>query len=218
MRACGAARGGERCARVRIRTGGSAMGRHATVTLPLGRMVETAAGRVHLLRDGPRGAAPVVLLHGASGNLRDWVLSVMPGLARGQDVIAVDRPGFGHSSDPGPRGWTLEAQGRPLRAALAESGVRQPVVLVGHSWSGALALDWALRSPVQVAGIVLLAGATMDWGGALDLEYRLAGVPVLGPLVSHAIGPLASERRVAQALRAVFAPQPVPPRYAAEIG
>ena len=187
------------------------------VAPPLGAVTGPDGARLHYIADGPEGAAPLVLLHGASGNLRDWWLSIFAALARERRVIAVDRPGFGHS-DPAPgRGWRLEAQREALRAGLRMLGYRR-YVPVGHSWAGALVLDWALAHPGEVAGLGVISGATMDWGGGLGLQYRLFAAPCLGPALSGVAARLATGRRIDRALAAVFAPQPVPARYRAEGG
>lgn len=159
----------------------------------------------------------MVLLHGASGNLRDWTGSALPPLARGQTVIAFDRPGLGHS-DPAPReAWSLDAQIAMLRAGLHALG-RRRYVLVGHSYAGALVMRWALRHPGEVAGVLDLCGATMDWGGGLGPHYTIAGAPVLGGLMARSAPLIAGPVMVELAVAAVFAPNPVPPSYAHEGG
>jgi len=187
---------------------------------PLGRFVEAEGVRLHYLEAGQQRAGagpPLVLLHGASGNLRDWWLSILPALGRRHRVIAFDRPGFGHS-EPGPgRHWRLAEQTAVLYAGLHALGVRR-CLLVGHSWSGALALHWALARPGEVAGLGLISGAAMDWGGALDLHYRLGATPAIGRMVAAALPRLLPRRRVEAVLRPIFAPQPVPPRYMREGG
>ncbi len=178
--------------------------------------VEIGGARLRAAVAGPEGAPAVVLLHGASGNLEDWRISVFDRLAAGHRVVAIDRPGYGRS-DPVRRGWRLAEQGEAIARGLARLGIG-PAVLVGHSFAGALALDWALRRPEEVAGLVVLSGATMDWGGALDLHYRVTAAPVLGRAVAALAPVVVGERRLARALAGVFAPQPVPPRYAERAG
>jgi pimeloyl-ACP methyl ester carboxylesterase len=189
------------------------IGRAEAVSGVSGRMVATRHGRVHLVEQGPRDGTAIVLLHGASGNLRDWRISLMPALPRSWRVIAVDRPGFGHS-DPAPgQGWRLGPQGETIRAALSRIGAER-VILVGHSWSGALVLDWALRHPGEVAGIHVLSGATMDWGGRLGPHYQLIAAPGIGRVVASIVPHLVTRRLVESQLSEIFAPQPVPPGYA----
>lgn len=186
-------------------------------TGPAGRMVATPHGRVHMLEQGPREGPAVVLLHGASGNLRDWQISLMPVLPPDLRAIAPDRPGFGHS-DPAPgQGWRLGPQVAMLRAALHAAGAGR-FVLVGHSFSGALALDWALAHPDEVAGVLVLAGATMDWGGALSPHYRLVAAPGIGRAVAALVPRLLPRAVLAGMVREVFAPQPVPHDYAERAG
>ncbi len=184
---------------------------------PVGRILRIGGRALHLTEDGPRDGPAVVLLHGASGNLLDWRLSLLPALDPGLRVVAVDRPGFGHSDRPPGRGWRLRAQGEAIRAGLAALGIRR-YLLVGHSWAGALALDWALRHPGEVAGAVVLSGATMDWGGALGLQYRLLAAPGIGPAAAALAPRIVGRARLEAALAEIFAPQPVPEGYAEAAG
>lgn len=183
----------------------------------LGGAVSTANGVIHYLTDGPKSPLPVVLLHGASGNLRDWTTSILPVLARRRLTIALDRPGFGHSRPVRGPVWQLHAQVAALREALHAMGHRR-YVLVGHSYAGALALDWAIRHPDEVAGLCVMSGAVMDWGGDLSGHYRVSALPLIGRLVSRMAPLIATERRIQQTLEEIFAPQEVPPFYRAMAG
>ncbi|MEL7346117.1 MAG: alpha/beta fold hydrolase [Pseudomonadota bacterium] len=190
----------------------------------IGGMIAADSGVVHYLADGRRtaagslegaGSTPVVLLHGASGNLRDFAISLLPSLARHRHTIALDRPGFGHSSRA-TGSDLLSGQVRVLRRALRRLGHRR-YHLVGHSYGGAVALDWALRHPEDVASLGLVSAVSMDWGGHLAPFYRLGRLAGLRFLVSQ-MAPFAPERFVAQTLQGVFAPAPVPERYREEAG
>ena len=72
-------------------------------------------------------------------------------------VIAFDLPGFGHSgANPEPPRSQEEALQffvRPIEGALENSG---PVVLVGHSLGGLVALEIALRGKLRVERLVLI--------------------------------------------------------------
>jgi pimeloyl-ACP methyl ester carboxylesterase len=182
---------------------------------PMGGFVPVEGGVVHYLADGPAGGLPVVLLHGASGNLRDFSMRLLPLLARRHRVIALDRPGFGHSPAL-PGVVELDGQVRVLRAALRRLGHGR-VCLLGHSFGGALALAWALRHPEDVAGLLVLSGAAMDWGGGLGPLYRWGGAPLLRQIASH-VARAVPERVIAATLNELFHPDPVPPRYREEGG
>ncbi|MEL6198279.1 MAG: alpha/beta hydrolase, partial [Pseudomonadota bacterium] len=188
---------------------------------PLGGLIAAEDGVVHYFADGVTKQAvtglsgqaaspPIVLLHGASGNLRDLTLSLLPVLAQRHRVIALDRPGFGHSSLVAGA-QHLSVQARVLRRALRRLGHRR-YHLVGHSYGGALALDWALHHPREVLSLSLVSAVSMDWGGSLAPLYRIGRVPGLFQLASQ-LATWAPDRLVSDTLAAVFAPAPVPAGY-----
>jgi len=180
---------------------------------PAGRMI----GGVHAVEAGRPGGPPVVLLHGASGNVLDWTSSILPRAGRRVHVVALDRPGFGHSR-PVPGAWRLDRQAAVLRRALHNMGHRR-YLLIGHSYGAALALAWTLAHPAEVAGVLSLAGATMDWGGGgIGAHYHLGGRAVIGDVLARAVPVLAGPRTVEAAARAVFVPNPMPPDYVAAGG
>jgi pimeloyl-ACP methyl ester carboxylesterase len=180
---------------------------------PLGRFVDVTGGRMHVLERGQPDAPVVVLLHGASGNLQDVNAALGTPLAARYRVIMIDRPGHGWSDRPGGDDDTSPARQAALIAqALEKLGVTR-AILVGVSWSGALATNYALTFPERVAGLVLLAPVSHPWPGGIAWNYRLASTPVLGPLfVRTVLMPLAFPM-MDGLVRAAFAPQAMPDRY-----
>lgn len=179
-----------------------------------GRIVSLGGLRVHAHTEG---AGPdLVLLHGASGNTRDFTFRLMGMLADRYRVTAFDRPGLGWS-DPVAGAADPAVQARHLQAAAARLGLIRPLVL-GQSYGGAVALAWALSAPETTAGLILVSGASNPWPGTLGPWYRLAETR----LGRHAVIPLltafAPERRVVSTIEEIFAPDPVPPGYTAHIG
>jgi haloalkane dehalogenase len=79
---------------------------------------------------------------------------VLPRIGEPGRLIAPDLIGMGDSGKP-PIDYTYDDQARYLDAwfdAIELDGV----ILVGHDWGGALALDWASRNPGRVRGIALM--------------------------------------------------------------
>ena len=123
--------------------------------------------------DGP----PLVLIHGAGGNLMHW-----PGELRrlpGRTVYAVDLPGHGKSGGAGRA--EIGAYAEVVRA-FAEALKLPRFALAGHSMGGAIAQEVALRYPDRLAGLILvgtgaklrvapqiLVGILNDFAGTTEL-------------------------------------------------
>jgi pimeloyl-ACP methyl ester carboxylesterase len=169
-------------------------------------------GGVDLYFERSGQGPPVVLIHGASGNLRDWTFRVAPEIARTRTVIAFDRPGHGLSGMPNGGGVSIQQQAALLRGALARIGIERPV-LVGHSYGGSVALAWAVDAPDTVSGVVLLAAPSQVWEGGLGLTNDLLASPVTGIPLAHAIPTLVTRGFAERTLATVFAPEAPPAGY-----
>ena len=95
---------------------------------------------------------PLVLIHGAGGNLYHWP----PGLRRlpGHDVYALDLPGHGKSEGPGRDSIDGYVQ---VVHDWAQALDLPPFVIAGHSMGGAIAQTFAWRYPEMLKGMVLVA-------------------------------------------------------------
>ena len=183
---------------------------------PTGQMIDLPGGmRVHA---HVQGTGPdLVLIHGASGNSRDFSFSLMDTLAQTYRVIAFDRPGLGWSDPIGDAGIDPAEQARVLQAAAAVLGVRQPIVL-GHSYGGAVAMAWGLADPAGIGGLVIVSGATMPWPGGLGPFYAITASGIGGATVIPAITAFAPDARADDVIAGIFAPDAVPQGYAEYIG
>jgi pimeloyl-ACP methyl ester carboxylesterase len=183
---------------------------------PAGRFIEVSGGRLHVVElapvqqvDGP----PVVLLHGASGNLEDQRFTLGAALAQRHRVILFDRPGHGFSERTGGSAAASPGQqAAMIDEALGHLGIERTIV-VGHSWSGALASALAIDFPARVAGLVLLAPVTHPWPGGIFWYNALASAPVVGRLFVHAVALPLGLLLIRSAVANVFAPQAPPPDY-----
>jgi pimeloyl-ACP methyl ester carboxylesterase len=178
---------------------------------PDGQFITVDGLRIHYVM---KGSGPdLVLIHGASGSLRDFSFGLIDRLAQTYRVIAVDRPGLGHS-DP-LDDVSLAAQARVIKRAVADLGVTDPIVL-GQSYGGAVALAWALEGGPRA--LVLVSSPSLPWPGELDIWYRLTSNPVGRALIVPLASAFVPQSYVAAATDAVFAPDPVPAGYDAWIG
>jgi lipase len=107
---------------------------------------------LNVYRFGPVGPAQVLVIHGLTGHGRRWETLATRQLSD-VAVVAPDLLGHGRSSWDAP--WTIEANVTALGALLDTDG-SGPVVVVGHSFGGAIALNLAAMRPDLVAGLVLL--------------------------------------------------------------
>lgn len=109
-------------------------------------------GRVCYHEANGAAAQTVVLVHGIGGSADDWAAQI-PLLARRYHVLAVDLPGFGQS-DGGAKHYAPESYAAVLRHIIGLRA-RTPVLLVGHSLGGAVALNYAALYPDTVRRLVV---------------------------------------------------------------
>ena len=185
---------------------------------PEGRILRIEATDVHVQdAPGPDGAPAVLLIHGASGNLRDPMGAFAEALGGRYRVIGVDRPGHGHTSR-GPRDMSDPARQADLFAEVLDRLDAGPCIVLGHSWGASVALALAQRHPRRVAGLVLVAPATHPWPGGVSARARFFALPYVGRLVAEiAVVPLGLVLAGA-AIPTIFAPAAAPPRYFRRIG
>jgi pimeloyl-ACP methyl ester carboxylesterase len=176
-----------------------------------GRMIEVAGATLNVVDIGPRDAPgpPVVIIHGASSNLEVMRQPLGEMLAGNHRVILIDRPGHGWSTRARLQDSTPAIQGRMIDAALQKLGIG-PVILVVHSWSGALGARMALDYPKRVAGLVLLAPVAYPWRGGVGWYTKLVAIPVIGPLLAYTITLPLGYFLAGPGARGVFLPQVMP--------
>ncbi|MEU8927691.1 alpha/beta fold hydrolase [Kitasatospora sp. NPDC048545] len=100
---------------------------------------------------GPAGGPPLVLLHALGERAADWDV-VLPGLAPGHRVFALDLRGHGDSGRSGS--YSLQAMRDDVLAFLDALGLER-VDLVGHSMGGAVAFLLAQAAPERIDRLVL---------------------------------------------------------------
>jgi pimeloyl-ACP methyl ester carboxylesterase len=147
---------------------------------PFGRFIDVEGARLHVVEAGAEDAPRLVLLHGASANLRELWNPLAPALTADHRVIAIDRPGYGHSTR-GRGAEKLAVQARMIAAVLDAAG-GGPAMFVAHSLAAAIVLRLALDRPDLVKGMVLIAPATHPYPGNNAWWARLSAAPLIGDL------------------------------------
>ena len=97
---------------------------------------------------------PMILLHGGFG-LTSMFGEVLPMLAEGRQVIAVDLQGHGRTADI-DRPLRLETMGDDVAALIRHLGFEQADIM-GYSMGGAVALRTAIQHPEVVRKLVVVS-------------------------------------------------------------
>lgn len=145
-----------------------------------GTFKEIDGMEIHLEHEG--SGAPVILIHGYTGNLYTWRFNVHELAAKGLSVWAVDLPGFGYSAKPEDFGYTLADYADFMVGFMDAEGIPE-ATLVGNSMGGSIALMTCLMYPDRVERLILIdsAGYPGEEGGFLIFD--LLGLPVFGELM-----------------------------------
>ena len=147
-----------------------------------------------------RDATALVLIHGFGASLRTWD-RVSPALGAHRPWLAVDLKGFGLSGHPRDGKYSLDENAELVVALINHVGLGR-VVLIGHSYGGAVTIATAIklrdRGGVRTDGLVLIDAASY--------EQRL---PFFVEVLRHRItrflsGMTSVERSTRTVLRALF--------------
>ncbi|MGH3001329.1 MAG: proline iminopeptidase-family hydrolase [Gaiellaceae bacterium] len=104
------------------------------------------------------GPAPLVVLHGGPGATHDYLLSLADLAAGGRPVVHYDQIGNGRSSHFPGRGadfWTVALFVRELHNLVDALGIGDRHHVLGQSWGGFLAQEYALTQPAGLRSLVL---------------------------------------------------------------
>ena len=154
--------------------------------------------RVHYRDEGPRGAPVLLLVHGSGASLFTWE-GWARALAQDFRVVSLDLPGHGLTG-PHPLGrYGVDDHVAVLEALRAALGLER-VHLAGNSLGGHVAWRYALAHPGRVERLVLVDAAGYPREEGPPLAFRLAALPVLGPLLLE----LSPRAVVARSVREVY--------------
>src|SRR5690348_16588753 len=130
-----------------------------TVAFPLdGEEAETWYRVTGELRPGDAEApAPLVVLHGGPGATHDYLLSLAD-LADRRAVVHYDQLGNGRSTHYPDRGadfWTVDLFVRELHNLVGALGIADRHHVLGQSWGGFLAQEYAFTKPAGLRSLIL---------------------------------------------------------------
>ncbi len=98
-----------------------------------------------------------VFIHGFGGQASQWKYQLQT-FAVENRVIALDMRGHGLSDKPSG-GYDMPQMIQDLETALALLKVKGKIVLVGHSFGGAIVTEYALKNPDRIERLVVIATA-----------------------------------------------------------
>ncbi|MCD6450640.1 MAG: alpha/beta fold hydrolase [Thermotogaceae bacterium] len=124
----------------------------------VGKFVETPFGKVHfVVKDGKNPT--IIMVHGNWGSWR-WFKPVFLKWNLPWRLVAIDLPGFGHSSKP-DLPINLENYAKYLRSFIDVMGYKE-TILVGHSMGTSVILKMLSENSSGVIGAVLISPSPVD--------------------------------------------------------
>jgi pimeloyl-ACP methyl ester carboxylesterase len=140
---------------------------------------------------------PILFLHGLGANIYSW-RSLVP-LSDKHQLIFIDLKGFGASPKPLDKHYSARDQAELIYEFIIQNDLRN-LILVGHSFGGAVALLTALKLSEErsdrLSGLVLIDSA--GYKQPLPGYISVLRVPILGPLLLNL---LPSERAARSVLK-----------------
>ncbi len=99
----------------------------------------------------------IVFIHGFGGQASQWKYQLRK-FGNANRVIALDLRGHGQSDKP-TGDYTMAEIQSDLETALDVLGVKNQIVLVGHSFGGAIVTEYASHHPERIARLILVASS-----------------------------------------------------------
>ncbi|MAF66176.1 MAG: alpha/beta hydrolase [Planctomycetes bacterium] len=149
------------------------------------RWLETPAGRLHYVDEGPREAAPLVCVHG-NPTWAFYFRRVIAALSGRHRVIALDHLGCGRSDKPADWAYRLEGHVQHLERLLVELDLQRVTLLV-HDWGGAIGLGAAVRQSDRIARLSIQNSAAFPFD-RIPLRIDLCRTPLVGQALIRGLG------------------------------
>ncbi len=178
---------------------------------PLGEYLDANGERIHYI---DRGEGPaLVLIHGLSGQMRNFTHSLLERLENDFRVIIIDRPGCGYSTRKSDDAARISQQANTIAEFIRKLGLEKPLI-GGHSLGGGISLSLALNHRDVVGGLALMAPLTHPVARDSEVPPVFKGFVVKSPLIrkiiAWTVATPAAIKNGPVAVANVFAPEPAP--------
>lgn len=137
----------------------------------MNHFVEVLGKKIEVCTMG-HGSQTVVIQTGMGCSFYDWMF-IAEKLAHSYKVILFHRPGYGKSEIGDEPRTTLQAA-KELRELLHMLTIRQPIILVGHSYGGLCAQQFAMLHSEQLKAVVLVDSTSMNLHRLDDLDLPVS--------------------------------------------
>jgi haloalkane dehalogenase len=160
--------------------------------------------RMHYVDEGPRDAAPIVLMHGEPSWSYLYRTMITGLVARGHRVLAPDLVGFGRSDKPAePGDYTYERHVAWMRAWLEQLDLRG-VTLFCQDWGGLIGLRLVAAMPERFARVVAAntglpvgSGLTPAFERWLQFSQSVPELPIADIVAMATVRKLSASERAA---------------------
>ena len=142
--------------------------------------LDTPAGRVHYIDEGPRDADNAVICVHGNPTWSFFYSNVIIALSKTRRVIAIDHLGCGMSDKPQDYTYLLANHVENL-ARLVSTLQQSTLHCIVHDWGGPIGLAVAQRYANRVGKLVVMN--TAAFFGPCPLRIRLCRIPLLGPVL-----------------------------------
>ncbi|MBD0333026.1 MAG: alpha/beta hydrolase [Chitinophagaceae bacterium] len=111
--------------------------------------------------------APLVLLHGGTQDYTAYAVHSKL-LADSFTVIRLQQFNVQYANEGRtlPKDYSVKMESEAIKATLDSLHISKPVILVGHSYGGVVAFDFAMRHPEKVQSLVLVEAPLYDMAKA----------------------------------------------------
>jgi cis-3-alkyl-4-acyloxetan-2-one decarboxylase len=150
-------------------------------------LLDLGGATLHYVDEGPRGAEPLVFVHGNPTWSFYWRHAVRR-FSGQRRCVALDHIGCGLSDKPADYPYRLAQHIDNLERLLDHLALER-ITLVVHDWGGPIGLGFAGRHPERIARLVITNTAAFP--GPAPLRIRACRTPLLGALAVRGLNAFA---------------------------